>query len=50
MSKCRYQRAFGNFEVLIRERKTHAPTSNPITLGPLVVIQNVSSFTAARTR
>ena len=28
----------------------HASTLNPITLGPLVVIQNVSSFIAARTR
>ena len=50
MYKCRHSRAFGNFEVLIRERKMHAPPLSPITLGPLVVIQNVSSFIATRTR
>ncbi len=50
MYKCRHKRAFGNFEVLVRERKMHAPTLNTITLGPLVVIQDVSSFTTTRTR
>ena len=47
MSKCIYKRAFDNFEVLIRERKIHALTLNPITLGPLVVIQNVSTILAS---
>ena len=36
-SKCRYQGASDNFEVLIRGRKIHALTLDPITLGPLVV-------------